>query len=96
MVAWHRGRPAKWVTRREPEWDDQQQGWMLALQHYRNGLCPSCGLPREECMALANDGRFKATAMRCHATTARIIEAERYKDNPQPDALLYGVELRQG
>lgn len=79
----------------ETEWDEEQQGWMLALQLYRDGLCPSCGMPREVCMAIENDGRFKATATRCHATDARIMAAERaQKQNvPRPEARLYAVEL---
>ena len=80
----------------ESEWDEQQQGWMLALQLYRDGLCPSCGLPREVCMDIANDGKFKATPMRCHATDARLMAAERaHKEKvPRPEARLYAVELK--
>lgn len=31
------------MTRREPEWDDAQRAWMLALAHYEAGLCHRCG-----------------------------------------------------
>lgn len=86
------GRQVRSTTTTEPEWDDEQAGWMLALGMYRAGLCPSCGLPREECMARENDGRYRVTAMRCHPTTARLIAAERYRQNPQAEALLYAVE----
>lgn len=31
------------MTRREPEWDDKQRLWMLALAFYEAGLCQRCG-----------------------------------------------------
>jgi hypothetical protein len=67
---------------------------MLALAQYRDTLCPSCGLPMQECMSAANEEKYVAEPRRCHATTARLIAAERYKDAPQAPALLFGVRRR--
>lgn len=38
-----RDRLAASVTRREPEWDDAQRAWMLALGVYEQSLCRRCG-----------------------------------------------------
>ena len=82
------------MTTVEPEWTEEEQAVMLALQQWREGLCPSCGLPRDECMDPRNEDRYEAIVSRCHATTAMIRAAERYRESPQPDALLYGARLR--
>lgn len=37
------GRPAKWVTITEPEWDRRERSLMLALHQYEAGLCKRCG-----------------------------------------------------
>jgi hypothetical protein len=84
------------VTRREPEWDDAQEAWFLALAEYRASRCPcGCGQPVAESTAIENDGRYKATANRCHARAALAIEAGRYAKDPHPETLLYSVELRR-
>lgn len=31
------------VTTTEPEWDEDEQGWMLALALYERQRCPDCG-----------------------------------------------------
>jgi hypothetical protein len=71
---------------------------MMALAAYRAGLCPSCGLPRAECMADENEDRYKVDAVRCHATTARVTAAAARQKNGDPhlEGLLYSVELEAG
>ena len=34
------GRPTEWVTRHEPEWDDDERDIMLALHELRRAQCP--------------------------------------------------------
>lgn len=82
----------------EPEWDEEQQSWMLALQYYRDGLCPKCGSPIDECHAPENEGRYEVPPPeRCHKTTALHHASEPYRTNKDikaPDALLYRVQLK--
>jgi hypothetical protein len=89
------GRLVRSVTTRLPEWDDEQRGWMLALAAYRASLCPSCGRPLSVCADPESEGKWVVPpARRCFATTALQIAAPRYKDSPQPEALLLHAERR--
>jgi len=83
------------ASRPEPEWDEGEQTIMLALQLYRNGLCPKCGGPLSVCTDAANEMRFDAgLPIRCHATTARGRAAEAYRDLPGSEALMFVPRLR--
>jgi hypothetical protein len=66
---------------------------VLALAMYRAQLCPS-GHYLPESGNAANEDRYAASARRCHACTAVARRAEALAENPQPGALLYGVERR--
>jgi hypothetical protein len=67
---------------------------MLALQAYRNALCPLCGGPLSVCTAPENELKFKGgLPIRCHATTARMIAIEPYKGQPNHEALMIAPEL---
>lgn len=39
------GRVSRAVTTTEPEWDTDQQAWVLALAEYERDLCPGCRMP---------------------------------------------------
>ena len=78
---------------RDVEWDEEQQGLMLALYLYRSQLCPS-GHWLPTAAAPANEDKYHGLNTRCHACTAVAQEATRLKDNPQPSALYFGAELR--
>ena len=87
-------------SRPEIEWDDTEQTWMLALQFYRDGLCPACGRPVSVCQDPANEGKFVSPPpVRCHATTALSERQEAQtggKVKPRhPNALLYSAELKE-
>lgn len=44
VTGWdEQGRPARWETVREPEWDRRQRSLVLAYQLWRAGLCRRCG-----------------------------------------------------
>jgi hypothetical protein len=79
----------------EPEWDDAQQGWMLALAVYEDGLCPLCGRPRRICSDPDGEGKWRALLpIRCHATTALSIAKKPYLEQPQSEALLFVAERK--
>ena len=81
-------------SRPESEWDEGEQTVMLALQAYRNALCPLCGGPLSVCTAPENELKFKGgLPIRCHATTARMIAIEPYKGQPNHEALMIAPEL---
>lgn len=87
-------RSVEWV---EPEWDQTQTGWMLALGMWEATRCPICGGDREECWAQENIGKFKMPKpwpMRCHRETALAQIRKEYQENPHPSALVYRAELQ--
>lgn len=80
----------------EAEWDETERAWMVALQRYRNSLCPLCGGPADECMDIENELKFRAGApIRCHRTTQRNIKAEQFRSDKtmHPEALVFPVDL---
>lgn len=79
----------------EPEWDEQEQGWILALAAYRSTRCPNCGRDIDECTAAGAEGQFTAEHRRCHATTSLLIAQEAYRENPQPSALMWATRRKR-
>lgn len=82
----------------EAEWDEPEQTWMLALQYYRDGLCPLCGMPAEVCQAPENEMKVKSPPpTRCHFTTAVGVRRDAQTSGQvkvnHPEALLYGAEI---
>jgi hypothetical protein len=81
-------------SRPEAEWDDGEQTVMLALQAYRSALCPLCGGPLSVCTAPENEMKFKGgLPIRCHATTARAVAMENYRDQSHSSALMIAPVL---
>ena len=89
------GRLVRTVTRREPEWDDEQRGWALAWLTYKANVHDACGhyLP-DSTAPEADEGYVVEAAIRCHACTARAQAYARYSESPQPEALLYAVRRK--
>ncbi|MBT1171267.1 hypothetical protein [Bifidobacterium sp. SO4] len=81
----------------EPEWDDTERAWMLALADYEASLCPSCGLPKSECSTPDAEFRIHADAHICW-TTAHQQQAlrqwrEEHADSQWADALVTTVSI---
>lgn len=82
------------ASRPEPEWDDEQQGWMIALGVYRADL-HTCGHPLSETTDPANENAYTADLpTRCHACTALDVKQQEYKDAQHPGALLWRAVKR--
>lgn len=82
------------TSQAEPEWDDDERGWMLALIEHRRTTCSGCGHPLDESMDPANEGRYIVPPPhRCHACTALQIAYERDTKAPNKIALRHAAHL---
>jgi hypothetical protein len=99
------GRLIRSVTRVEPEWDAQQQAWMLALGRYRQETCNGCDGYLPETTDPENDGRYQTTGpFLCHRCEAigrarnqfvkdrsGVINASRWVAELRPTGLANGA-----
>lgn len=83
----------------EPEWDDENRDWALALQAADDARCPVCGGPTSEC--LDPDIKWDAgDPVRCHRATAVAVKQRKYFDgipegsDVQARALIWGAKRR--
>lgn len=79
------------------EWDEQQQGWALALALHRRTRCSGCGGDLLETTEVGNEGRYRALLpLTCHRCVELDRSHQRYRDHPAPLSLLHRVELKRG
>jgi len=98
-VSWREKRDGRMVTvtEREPEWDAEQQEWMLALAIAEADECPGCHGRLSETTLPENDGAYlPGPPTRCHRCTALGISADHLRDQKtsQPQALFHNVQKR--
>lgn len=92
------GRLIRSVTRTEPEWDDGQRLWMLALNQFEAGLCRKCGNDLHESTDVAFTWVADAPT-ECMACTSLAKAERRYSEayqkdpnaNTPPEAWIYTV-----
>lgn len=80
-------------SRAEPEWDEDERAWMLALGEYRASLCPcGCGHPMRDTISDERTGpKFHVPPpARCRARDALIQAQDAFK-NPRAEAVLWHV-----
>lgn len=70
-----------WVVETEPEWDEQEREWMLALAEWESTLCPSCGNPSDWCHDQARERDTTAQIERCFITDARVKVMDAYRND---------------
>jgi hypothetical protein len=90
------GRVVEAVTTVESEWDDEQRGLMLALAEYEaltHGRAAGTCRRRPTRPTRAPTGRSRH---RCHKCTAIAQAAVPYRENPQPQALMYPIDFVKG
>lgn len=84
------GRPSKWVTEVEPEFDVNERDNWQALAEYEDALCPQCHQLRSICED--PEQLFYPQLHRCNATAAtqasNRLWQKRHKD-AKPDAAGY-------
>lgn len=65
---------------------------MLALQVYRDGLCPNCSGVLADTTHPDNEGRYKADLpVQCFRCLAVGLSHDAYRDQPQPLSYLHMV-----
>lgn len=91
------GQLVRAVTFTEPEWDDEQAGWMVALAEHEDGLCPRCGQPLDEAMDPESEGLWDVDGpFEDHACRALAVYQQRAGEgHKHPEALRYTVRRRR-
>jgi hypothetical protein len=78
------------------EWDELEQGWMLALYAHRANRCKGCGGDlRETTAAEADDAYVPDLPLQCHRCVAMDMSHETYRDQPHPYSYLHVVTRRK-
>lgn len=67
---------------------------MLAYSFHRSQIGP-CGHYLPDSTAAEAEYAYEAEAVRCHACTAVAAATPQYKDNPNPQALLFRALRRR-
>lgn len=71
------------VTTREPEWDEDERAWALALLELEADACPGCGMPMSDTTATDSEGKYATPPpTRCHACTSIAVAQTSYHNNP--------------
>lgn len=77
------------------EWDEQEQGWMLALALHEENRCPGCGGdinvttdPKNE------DGYRHQPPLQCFRCVAFSQAHQAYAEQPHPLSLIHLVPAR--
>jgi hypothetical protein len=79
----------------ETEWDETEQGWMLALGLYRKTRCPGCGGDLAVTTDGKNEDRFQHDLpIECHRCVAFARAAEAYEGQPRANTLIHQVPRR--
>jgi hypothetical protein len=77
------------------EWDETEQGWMLALRAYRASRCPGCNGDLAVTTAAENEDKFRAEMpVQCYRCVAFGRSQEAYREEPHPLSLLHLVPQR--
>lgn len=82
------------VTTREPEWDDEERAWPIALAEYESELCPACGRHMSICTDPESEGKWQVPPpTRCFPTTAVLRARKPYDErkDSMSAALLFGA-----
>lgn len=76
----------------EVEWDEEQQGYMLALKAYRDGRCPGCGGDLNVTTASEHEERYRhQPPLVCFRCVAFSQAHQAYGDQQHQGALIHLV-----
>jgi len=89
------GRLIRSVTYTEPEWDDRERGWALALLDLEADTCPGCGGSITETTRPESEGHWHVPPpTRCHRCTALANAQQPYAEAKHPQALLWSADRK--
>lgn len=87
------------MTTREPRYTELDRAELIALQVYRDGLCPKCGRPIDVCTAPEETGPQYEVSWQVCGATRTLLEKQRgvYGDKQHPNraAHLWGTTIRK-
>lgn len=90
VTEWVDGRPSRWVTELEPEFDANELDDQYALEEYQESLCPQCGQLRSICSdpSVSHYPQLHV----CWATAAQMVASRRFHnlhEKAKPDSAGY-------
>jgi hypothetical protein len=86
--------PDGYTSTVEPEWDETEQGWMLALGRYRDGRCPHCSGDLDDTTDPKNADNYRhEPALECYRCRAFAQSHDAYTDQDSR-SFLHVVPLR--
>lgn len=89
------GRLVRSVTTTEPEWDEDEQNWMLALAECRDLTCSGCGGWLPETTTVEAERWTVPPPTRCGKCTAIGIAQDRHaEDHQQLHATRWSAQRR--
>lgn len=81
------------ITTTEPEWDEEERAWVLALLDYEADQCRGCGGQLSETTDPDTEGKWKVQLpVRCHKCTALAEHQQAYAETKHNHALLWAAE----
>lgn len=85
------------VTRREPEWTDEDRGLVLALLAERDETCPGCRQPMDECRDPKTAGSWSPVQQVCQACVVQEAASDNAGEGGKRQRGLYlGVTRYEG
>lgn len=87
--------PDGYTSTVEPEWDEVEQGWMLALALWREHRCPNCGGDLDVTANPDNEDRFRPMLpLQCFRCVAFGQSHKAYSNSPHVSSLIHLVPQR--
>jgi hypothetical protein len=87
--------PDGYTSTVEPEWDEVEQAWMIALNIWRANRCPGCGGDLSVTTKPENEERFQPELpLECFRCVAYARSHEAYEKYPRPQAFVHQVPAR--
>jgi hypothetical protein len=87
--------PDGYTSTVEPEWDEVEQGWMLALSLYRDRRCPGCGGDIDVTTNPENEEQYRhELPLQCFRCVAFAQAHKAYDDQLYPMSLIHLVRQR--
>lgn len=84
------------MTRREPEWTDEDRGLVLAWLAERDETCPGCRQPLDECRDPKTAGTWTPVEETCQACLVQEAATDNANEGTRRRGLYLGVTRTEG